>query len=445
MTLDPTHDPDAMSWIESANAPSCDFPLQNLPFACFAPDAGAPARGGIAIGDQIVDLVALHASGLLAGDARDAAAACCAPVLNDFMALGAPAWRALRRAVFALLSTAAGEATRDGVRACLLPQAQAYYRLPARIGDYTDFYTSVHHAYNAGLLVRPNDPLAPNFRWLPVAYHGRASSVCVGVLGEGVRRPNGQRMPPGAAAPEFGPSTRLDYELELGAFMGPGNALGEPIAVADAEDHLFGLCLLNDWSARDIQFWEMAPLGPFLGKNFCTTVSPWIVTMDALRPFRRPWQRAADEPQPLPHLAHPRVAAAGALDIQLSVGIETEAHRRVGARAAEVSRTSFVHQYWTLAQMVAHHTSGGCNLAPGDLIGTGTISGPMPDEAGCLLERTRGGREPLLLPVAGEAPQERAFLADGDAVELHGWCEQPGARRIGFGCNRAVVRPARTA
>ncbi len=442
MTLDHTHDPDALSWIASANAPGCDFPLQNLPFACFAPDAGGAARGGIAIGDQVLDLAALCDSGLLEGAALFAASACRGPVLNDFMALGPPAWRALRHAVFDLLSQQASEARRRRVRACLVPQSEAYYRLPARIGDYTDFYTSVHHAHNAGLLVRPEAPLMPNFRWLPVAYHGRASSLRLGVDGMGVRRPNGQRMPPGATAPVHGPSMRLDYELELGAYVGPGNALGAPIAIGDAESHLFGLCLLNDWSARDIQFWEMAPLGPFLGKNFGTTVSPWIVTMDALRPFRRPWQRAEGEPQPLPHLAHPAVSAAGALDIRLSVAIETAAHRRAGAPGVEVSRTSFVHQYWSLAQMVAHHTSGGCNLAPGDLLGTGTISGPSHAEAGCLLELTRGGREPLQLPVEGGAPQERSFLVDGDAVELRGWCEQPGARRIGFGCNRAVVLPA---
>jgi fumarylacetoacetase len=434
--LNHTHDPAARSWLAPANGHP-EFPIQNLPFAAFSHGSAKNAlRGGIAIGDQILDLAALAAGDALQGVARAHGMVAAQQSLNAFMALGPEAWRSLRHAVFALLRDSATPAQQAAVRACLVPQSEARYGLPARIGDYTDFYTSIHHARNVGRIARPDAPLTPNFQWLPIAYHGRASSVVVS--GTPFHRPRGQAMAPGAAAPVFGPCARLDYELELGVFIGPGNALGSPIPLAQAEDHVFGLCLLNDWSARDIQFWEMAPLGPFLGKNFCTSISPWIVTMEALAPFRLPFTRPAGEPQPLAYLDDEANRAQGVLDIQLEVAIETATQRAQGRPASRVSATSFRHQYWTVAQMVTQHTVGGCNLHSGDLIGTGTISGPTPPEAGAIIELTQGGRAPI--PV-GDGEQ-RAFLQDGDAVILRGWCERPGAARIGFGECRGLVLPA---
>jgi fumarylacetoacetase len=435
MPLDHTHDPAARSWLASANAEGCDFPIQNLPFAVFrsAAHPGEDFRGGVAIGHQIIDLAQLADCRHLDGLARDAARACARPALNDFFALGPTAWRALRHALFKLLKDDASAACADAVRACMVLQHEAQYSLPARIGDYTDFYTSIDHARNIGRLFRPEDPITPNFQWIPIAYHGRVSTL--GVSGQTFRRPMGQMMAPGAKAPSFGPCTRLDYELELGLYIGQGNAAGEPIALEDAEQHIFGVCLLNDWSARDIQFWEMAPLGPFLAKNFATTVSPWIVTMDALAPYREPWVRPADHPQPLPYLEGEANRAAGAIDIRLEVWLESAKARRAGSAASRLSATSFRHQYWSVAQMVAHHTVGGCSLNPGDLFGSGTISGPGPGEAGAMIELTRAGQSPITL-ANGE---ERAFLHDGDAVMLRGWCEKPGAARIGFGESRGMV------
>ncbi len=311
-------------------------------------------------------------------------------------------------------------------------------RVPLRIGDYTDFYTSLDHAANVGKLMSPPLPVMPNFHWLPIAYHGRASSI--GVSGQKFHRPMGQAMPPGATAPTYGPCARLDYELELGVFIGQGNVQGQPITLAQAEEHIFGLCLLNDWSARDHQFWEMAPLGPFLGKNFATTISPWIVTLEALAPYRLPWTRPADHPQPLAYLESAANRAAGALDIQLDVRLDTAQRRAMGVAPAPLSRTSFRHQYWSIAQMVAQHTVGGCNLQPGDLLGTGTISGPSAGEAGAIIELSEGGRKVLKLEGSNE---ERTFLQDGDAVILRGWCERPGHTRIGFGECRGEVLAAR--
>jgi len=437
MQLDHTHDASRGSWLASANAPGCDFPIQNLPFAVFRrAGSGEAFRGGVAIGDQVVDLAALSKAALLRGLAAQAANACAQSTLNDFFAMGATAWRALRHDLSALLESNAAARDTDALRRCLVPQADVEYTVPARIGDYTDFYTSIHHALNIGRLFRPDDPLTPNFQWVPSAYHGRVSSI--GVSGQKVRRPMGQSMAPGDAAPVYAACARLDYEIELGIYIGRGNAQGEQIAVDAADAHVFGICMLNDWSARDIQFWEMAPLGPFLGKNFATTVSPWIVTMEALAPYRQAWNRAADEPQPLPYLESKQVRAAGALDIRLEVWLETAQHRARGERAERLSHTSFKHQYWTVAQMVAHHTVGGCNLQSGDLLGTGTISGPGEVEAGAIIELTRAGRSPLKL-ANGE---QRAFLNDGDAVIFKGWCEKPGHARIGFGENRGDVRPA---
>ncbi len=437
MELDFTHDASRRSWLESAQQPGTDFPLQNLPLAVFRRQGTAEAfRGGVAIGDQIVDLAALAGLRQLDGLAARAVAACGGPVLNDFFALGPDAWRALRHALFTLLADDAPQTAVQALRGCLVPQAAAEFSVPARIGDYTDFYTSIHHALNVGKLFRPEDPIGANFSWLPIAYHGRVSSI--GVSGQSFRRPMGQSMAPGASAPVYGPCARLDYEMELGVYVGVGNAQGTQIGLDEADRHVFGICLLNDWSARDIQFWEMAPLGPFLGKNFCTTISPWIVTLDALAPYRLAWDRPAAEPQPLAYLESAANRAQGALDIRLEVSIETARHRAAGQGGETISHTSFRHQYWTVAQMVAQHTVGGCNLQAGDLLGTGTISGPTPGEAGAIIELTYGGRQPLRF-ANGE---ERAFLQDGDAVIMRGWCEAPGRARIGFGENRGLVLPA---
>ena len=435
--LDHTHDPQAQSWLASANGHP-DFPIQNLPFAVLRRRGSQGAfSAGVAIGDQALDLTALQASGVSQGAAADALKLAAQPSLNAFMAAGPDAWQDLRLALFALLKSDAGAAVQARVQACLLPLADVEYALPARIGDYTDFYTSIHHAINVGKLLFPENPLTPNFQWLPIAYHGRASSVVVS--GTDFHRPHGQAMPPGAKAPVYTPCTRLDYELEMGFFIGPGNRQGRPIALADAERHIFGMCLLNDWSARDHQFWEMAPLGPFLGKNFCTSISPWVVTMAALAPFRVPFDRPAADPQPLAYLEAPANRAQGGVDVQLTVSLESAQHRAGGLAAAEISRTSFRHQYWTIAQMLAQHTVGGCNLQPGVLCGTGTISGPTHAEAGAIVELAVGGTQPIALAGTGE---QRSFLQDGDALILRGWCEKPGAARIGFGECRGTVLPA---
>ncbi len=424
--LNETHDPALKTWLASANEPAGDFPIQNLPFGVFRRAGSKEAfRGGVAIGDAIVNLPAAHAAGIFSGEAAGAAAAAGAPELNAFMALGPAAWSALRLALSRALRR--GSALTDRLRPCLVPQAEAEYALPARIGDYTDFYTSIHHATSVGRLFRPDNPLLPNYKWLPIGYHGRASSIAVS--GQQFPRPLGQTMPPGAQAPVFGPSRRLDYEIELGVFIGAGNEIGRRIPMAEAEAHVFGLCLLNDWSARDLQAWEYQPLGPFLAKNFATTISPWIVTLEALAPYRAAWTRPADDPQPLPYLESTDNRAAGAFDIRLEVRIETAQMRAAVLPPAPLSQTSFRHAYWTIAQMVTHHTVSGCNLQPGDLLGSGTQSGPTPQEAGSLLELTAGGKQPLQLP-GGES---RTFLEDGDAVVMRGWCEKPGAARIGFG------------
>ena len=438
-SLNHTHNPNATSWLAAANGHP-DFPIQNLPFAVFS-ERGQPAawRGGVAIGDQVLCLAALRDKNLVQGLAATALGAASQATLNAYMASGPAHWQALRHALFALLASDVPSATQAQVRACLVPQANAVYRLPTQIGDYTDFYTSIHHARNVGRIARPDAPLTPNFQWLPIAYHGRASSVVVS--GTPFRRPMGQAVQPGGTTPVYGPCTRLDFELELGAFIGPGNAMGEPIPLGEAESHLFGICLLNDWSARDIQFWEMAPLGPFLGKSFCTSISPWIVTMEALAPYRLPFTRPADEPRPLAYLDEAGNRDHGVLDIQLEVLLETPKARAAQQAPARISATSFKHQYWTYAQMVAQHTMGGCNLNPGDLLGSGTISGPTPEQAGAIIELTKGGKEPITLG-NGPGAEQRAFLQDGDAVILRGWCEKPGAARIGFGENRGEVLPA---
>ena len=435
MTQNETHDPSLRSWVASANDPRGDFPIQNLPFGVFRRnDRTEPFRVGVAIGDQIVDIGAAHAADVFSGDAARAAAGCEGSALNGLMALGPTAWSALRLALSRALREGASSA--EKLQRCLVPQRDAQYDVPAHIGDYTDFYASIHHATSVGKLMRPDNPLLPNYKWVPIGYHGRASSIRVS--GQVFHRPIGQLKPPGANAPYVGPSKRLDYELELGVFIGTGNDLGQRIAIADAESHVFGLCLLNDWSARDIQAWEYQPLGPFVAKSFATTVSPWVVTLEALAPYRTQWHRPQADPQPLPYLDSKDVREQGAIDIELEVLIESARMRAERLSPHRLSRSNFRHAYWTIAQMVAHHTVNGCNLQPGDLFGSGTQSGPAAEDAGSLLELTTGGKQPLTL-ANGET---RTFLEDGDAVIFRAWCEKPGAARIGFGEVVGRVAPA---
>jgi fumarylacetoacetase len=433
--IDHTHEPAARSWVVSANRDAADFPIQNLPIAIFRRAGRAEAwRGGVAIGDQIVDLGAVLATDRLEGLFRDALRAASGDELNPLMAMGQPAWQSLRHGLFSLLSEGSG--AHEWLPACLVPQADAEFGIPARIGDYTDFYTSIHHARTISKLFDPDGDVPANFRWVPTAYHGRVSSI--GMSGQAFRRPNGQRVLPGHTTPDYGPCTRLDYELELGIFIGPGNVQGERIPIGQADEQVFGLCLLNDWSARDIQAWEMNPLGPFHAKNFATTLSPWIVTMEALAPFRKPWVRPEEDPQPLAYLDGSANRAQGSFDVQLEVLIETEQMRSAGMAPHKLSQTSFVHHYWSIAQMVAHHAAGGCNLKPGDLLGSGTISGPTLDQAGAMMELALAGRQPVALPTG----ETRSFLQDGDAISFRGWCQGEGSARIGFGSNTGRVLPA---
>ena len=439
--MNDTTDPSLVSWVESAHHPDTDFPIQNLPFGVFRrAGSGEMPRVGVAIGDQILDVPACLAEGLLE-EVREgpAAIACAAPSLNALMALGRPHWTALRQGVSQVLRAGGRPSRYDRERAdrILVPAADAELLVPAEIGDYTDFYASVHHATNVGGMFRPDNPLLPNYKWVPIGYHGRASSVVAS--GTPVRRPRGQAKGAQDARPSYGPSRQLDYELEVGAFVGPGNPLGHPVRIDEAEAHLFGLCLVNDWSARDVQAWEYQPLGPFLAKSFATTVSPWVVTLDALEPFRTAaYERPAGDPAPLPYLASTVDQARGGFDITLEVWLRTAAMRDARADAVRLSRGSFAAMYWTVAQLLTHHTSNGCNLRPGDLLASGTVSGPERDARGCLLELTSRGDEPLTLPTG----ETRRFLEDGDEVILRGYCAREGAARIGFGECRGVVLPA---
>jgi fumarylacetoacetase len=434
--LNETHDPALRSFIASANDGISDFPIQNLPFAVFRRiGSGEPFRGGVAIGDQIVDLARLHRARLLSGDAAAACVAASAATLNAFMAKGSAASSVLRLALSRLLR--AGSTDEAQLHSCFVSQSDAEYALPAHIGNYTDFYTSVYHATNIGRLFRPDNPLLPNYKWVPIGYHGRASSVAIS--GQAFPRPVGQIMPPGADVPVLAASKRMDYELEMGVLIGTGNALGQRVAMDDAESHVFGLCLLNDWSARDLQAWEYQPLGPFLAKNFATTISPWIVTLEALAPYRTAWTRPAADPQPLPYLDSAELRTAGAFDIQLEVLIESARMREQKLPPQRLCLTSYRHAYWTIAQLVTHHTVNGCNLQTGDLLGTGTLSGPTAGEAGALIELTVGGKQPVAL-TSGES---RTFLEDGDSVILRAHCEAAGAVRIGFGSCEGRVLPPR--
>ena len=436
--MNETHDPERSSWVESAGGHP-DFPIQNLPFGVFRRSSGEPATVGMAIGDQILDPTKITG---LSGAAAKAAQACVTGSLNSLMALGPEYLSALRREASALLSVGS-RAFRSDPRLrerVLVPMSECELLLPAQIGDYTDFYASVHHATNVGSMFRPDNPLLPNYKWVPIGYHGRSSSIVSS--NTPVHRPRGQLKNPGADAPEYGASRALDYEMEMGCFIGPGNLLGETVPLEQAERHLFGLCLVNDWSARDIQTWEYQPLGPFLAKNFATTISPWVVTMEALEPFRTgAFERPPGDPAPLPYLDSASNRERGGIDAVVEVFIRTARMRGTGQPEQRVSRSRMKDLYWTVAQMLTHHTSNGCNLRPGDLFATGTISGPGKDARGCLLELTWRGEEPLTLP-GGET---RKFLEDGDEVIMRGYCERPGTTRIGFGECRGVVLPAVTA
>ena len=434
--MNETHDPKRTSWVDSAQG-HADFPIQNLPYGVFRRlEAGGPPSVGVAIGDQILDLAGSADVAGFTGPAAEAARAGAAPSLNPLMALGPEHWSALRRQISAFLtsdSPAYGANRRLGER-ILVPMADAELVLPVQIGDYTDFYASVYHATNVGSMFRPDNPLLPNYKWVPIGYHGRASSIVRS--GTPVRRPRGQIKAPNAGSPVFAPTQALDYEIEIGCFVGPGNELGMPVPMEKAEDHLFGLCLVNDWSARDIQTWEYQPLGPFLAKNFATSVSPWVVTLEALEPYRVPaFERPAGDPSPLPYLDSPENRRRGGIDVTVEVLLTTARMRKEGLPPHRLSRGTMADLYWTPAQMFSHHTSNGCNLRPGDLFASGTISGPTKDSRGCLLELTWRGSEPLTLPTS----ETRTFLEDGDEVIMRGICERSGTARIGFGECRGVI------
>jgi fumarylacetoacetase len=419
--VDDTTDASLASWVASANDPDGDFPIQNLPFGRFRRDEGGDWRIGVAIGDEVLDLAQ---AGLVEG-----------ADMNRLLGLEPAARRALRQAISSGLRH--GSADRARLEAALVPQSGVTLGLPCQIGDYTDFYVGIHHATAVGKLFRPDNPLLPNYQWVPIGYHGRASTI--NASGHAFHRPLGQ-LKPADGAPQLLPTARLDYELEMGVVIGRPNEQGVPIPIAEAEDHVFGLALFNDWSARDIQAWEYQPLGPFLSKNFASTVSPWIVTMDALRPFRKAWSRAAGEPQPLAYLDSPANREHGAIDVQLEVWLQTAKMRAAGQAGDRIARSGFADAaYWTVAQLVAHHTVNGCALQSGELFGTGTLSGPAPDQAGSLLELSRGGQQPMQLSNG----EQRTFVQDGDTIVLKGYCQRDGFRRIGFGECRATVLPAR--
>ena len=418
--LDDTHDPALLSWVESANGADADFPVQNLPYGRFRMPGETAWRIGVAIGDQVLDL---RRAGIIAH-----------ADINQLMRMPQEDRRELRN--FLSKGLRHGSSLTGKYREALVSQAEAEMGVPCQIGDYTDFYASVHHATTVGRQFRPDQPLLPNYKWVPIGYHGRASTI--GVSGESFRRPLGQIKSADREAPALGPSQRLDYELELGMFIASPNRRGERIAIDDAESHVFGVALFNDWSARDIQSWEYQPLGPFLSKNFASTVSPWMVTLDALAPFRRPFVRAQEDPQPLPYLDSDSNRERGAIDIELEVWLQTAAMRDAGHAGDRLSRSNFADAYWTVAQLVAHHTVNGCSLASGDLFGSGTLSGPLPEQGGALLELSNGGKQAIRLS-NGES---RTFLEDGDTVVLKGYCQRDGYRRIGLGECRGTVLTA---
>jgi len=423
------------SWISSANEPGCDFPLQNLPFCAFQASDGE-SHLGIGIGNFILDLKQIANDGLLNELDDNLRHACTEPYLNSLMQHGNEASSKLRHTVMLLLKDAAETPHKKTIEPLLLPRASAVLHKPVQVGSYTDFYASIDHATNVGRLFRPDQPLLPNYKFVPIGYHGRASSLVLS--GTPVTRPRGQTKPPSADLPAFGATKQLDYELEVGVYISTGNQLGHPISIESAEQHLFGVSLVNDWSARDIQAWEYQPLGPFLGKSFATSVSPWVVTMDALTPFRIPLaSRPSGDPAPLPYLTSPAGTAA-AIDLKLEVHLSTQTMRDTSQPPVQLSSANLQSLYWSFAQMLTHHTSNGCNLLPGDLIASGTVSGPEEGSQGSLLEISHRGATPFQLP-NGET---RSFLEDGDEVILRGFCERPGLPRIGLGECRGIIAPA---
>jgi len=421
------------SWVESANLPGCDFPLENLPYGVFRQSGSV--RIGVAIGDRVLDLRGCVQEGLLGELSAEIVAACSGDTLNALMALGPDVWSSLRKQLTALLNVEAEAHVQERVSRQLVPIRDVEMQLPAQVGDYTDFYASVHHATRVGKLFRPDNPLLPNYKFVPIGYHGRASSIVVS--GTDIRRPSGQTKAANSLEPVFGPSRSLDYELEVGIFVGPGNAIGEPVPIAEAEQHVFGLCLVNDWSARDIQSWEYQPLGPFLAKSFATSVSPWVVTMQALGPYGvSQAERPQGDPEPLRYLA-PESGEGAAFDVTVEVLLRSEEMRKRGDVAVRLSKGNLRDLYWSVAQLLTHHASNGCNLRPGDLLATGTISGPEEGSEGCLLEmKHRSG--PVTLPTG----ETRTFLEDGDEVILRGYCEKAGLPRIGFGECVGRILPA---
>lgn len=456
--IDDTHNPNLRSWVESANDPVTDFPIQNLPWCAFR-EAGVEedlgeSRVGVRIGDRVLDLSAAAKRELLVPrDSNDAVLESAQNLLSHpglrfdaiiaVMGYRAGARSEFRAAIQRLLIAGfedLSESKSPGSR-LVLPADDVEFVPPAQPNNYTDFYASIHHATRVGSMFRPDNPLLPNYKWVPIGYHGRASSIVPS--GTTITRPRGQTKADDADAPRFGPCKLLDYELEVGAVVARGNALGAPIPLAEAEDHILGLCLVNDWSARDLQKWEYQPLGPFLAKSFATTVSPYIVTMEALAPFRSPvYKRPDGDPRPLPYLLTDDNEAHGAIDITLEVHLCSAEMRQRSMAPKRISTGPFKEMYWTVAQMLTHHASNGCNLLPGDLLASGTVSGPTPDSAGCLLELTWDGpgkpRKPIELPTG----EKRLFLEDGDEVILRGYCERDGYRRIGFGECRGIIAPA---
>ena len=439
--MNKTHDPELRSWVASANSATTDFPIQNLPFGVFSRKGDSTRRVGVAIGDQIIDVAECEKANIWGDDAREVARLCADSTLNR-VAQSSP--ESLSRFRARLSEVLSGEEDASGIRPlperALIPMGDVEMHLPTQIGDYTDFYASIYHATNVGKLFRPDNPLLPNYKYVPIGYHGRTSSIVLS--GTTVTRPRGQTLASGATTPSFGPSELLDYEAELGFFVGRGNPQGEVIRIDEAPDHIFGVCLVNDWSARDIQSWEYQPLGPFLSKNFATTISPWVVTMEALEPYRVPaFFRPPSDPVPLPYLRSEKDKEEGGIDLTIEVYIRSMLMREGHMRPYPVSRASAGDMYWTPAQLLTHHASNGCNLQPGDLFASGTISGPEPASQGCLLELTKRGAEPITLPTG----EERKFLHDGDEVIIRGVLEREGAARIGLGeCSgRVVGEPAR--
>ncbi len=426
--INETHDPELTSWVDSANDNFTDFPIQNLPFSVFSND-GSTFQVGVGIGDYVLDISKVGS--FLSNATKPLSSLCASPSLLPLMSAGSAAWSDLRMDLSKLLRS--GSKYAKDISPHLHATESVAFAMPCQIGDFTDFYSSIHHATAIGKLFRPDNPLLPNYKWVPIAYHGRASSV--DISGQEFRRPWGQIKAPDQNTPSYQPTSKLDFELEMGILIGTGNELGMPITMESAESCIFGLCLLNDWSARDIQAWEYQPLGPFLAKSFASTISPWMVTMEALAPFRTSYSRPSEDPEPLPHLTSGANSKSGGLDVSLEVSLQSNHMKQKNIDPQSLARSNFSYSYWTTAQMVTHHASNGCNLRAGDLLGTGTQSGPILDQAGSMLELSQGGQVPIEL-LGGE---KRLFIEDGDNVIMRAWCEKAGATRIGFGSVESKV------